>query len=207
MSKLILADSTTLESYRHNFELEFKKDRSEIENFSLSLDKDATSKSPKVLYLKLYTAREYTNRAGVLYSKYVKLGVLAKKLILQKSEERRVRLARIFKDNLDVLSKMRSGEDKNRYCEALLDEEFERTFVHAKLLEEEVKGYIQFFKLQHDFYKDIKSDILTQLGIIRSMLMLGELPLINDLKSFDKDVDTDGEFESSTIIGEGNVPL
>lgn len=205
MSSLIIADSATLQSYRDKFEIEFKQDRKELDSYSLSLDKDASSKSPKVLYMKLFTAREYTNRAGVLYSKYVKLGVLAKKLILQKTEERRVRLAAIFKENADTLVKFRSGEEKTRFCESLLDEEFEKTYINAKLLEEETKGYIQFFKLQYDFYREIKSDILTQLGIIRSMIMLGELPLINDLKSLDKDVDVNGEFDASVIIGEGNV--
>ena len=205
MSSLIIADSATLQSYRDKFEIEFKQDRKELDSYSLSLDKDASSKSPKVLYMKLFTAREYTNRAGVLYSKYVKLGVLAKKLILQKTEERRVRLAAIFKENADTLVKFRSGEEKTRFCESLLDEEFEKTYINAKLLEEETKGYIQFFKLQYDFYREIKSDILTQLGIIRSMIMLGELPLINDLKSIDKDVDVNGEFDATVIIGEGNV--
>lgn len=205
MSSLIIADSATLQSYRDKFEIEFKQDRKELDSYSLSLDKDASSKSPKVLYMKLFTAREYTNRAGVLYSKYVKLGVLAKKLILQKTEERRVRLAAIFKENSDTLVKFRSGEEKTRFCESLLEEEFEKTYINAKLLEEETKGYIQFFKLQYDFYREIKSDILTQLGIIRSMIMLGELPLINDLKSIDKDVDVNGEFDTNVIIGEGNV--
>ena len=205
MSNLIIADANTLCSYRDQFELEFKQDRKEMENYSLSLDKDASSKSPKVLYMKLYTAREYTNRAGVLYSKYIKLGVLAKKLLLQKSEERRILLSSIFKDNYDTLSKLRSSEEKNRFCESLIDPEFEKVFVNAKLLEEESKGYIQYFKLQFDFYREIKSDILTQLGIIRSMLMLGELPLINDLKSFDKDMDVNNEFDSNVILGEGNI--
>ena len=35
--------------------------------------------------------------------------------------------------------------------------------------------------------------------------MLGELPLINDLKSFDKDMDVNNEFDSNVILGEGNI--
>lgn len=206
-NSIIAADAQTLEAYREKFDIEFKQDRKELDSYSLSLDKDATSKSPKVLYQKLFMAREYTNRSGVLYSKYVKLSLLAKKLILQKSEERRVRLAAIFRVNSIELSKFRSGEEKNRFCESLLDPSFEQAFIHAKLLEEETKGYVQFFKMQYDFYKEIKSDILTQLGIIRSMLMLGELPLVNDLNSYEKDIDINSEFDDKVIIGEGRVSI
>ena len=78
------------------------------------------------------------------------------------------------------------------------------------MLAEEAAGYMQYFKLQFDFYREIKSDILTQLGIIRSMMMLGELKVVlNDLNSFDKDVDVTGKepLNSEQIIGEGIVNI
>ena len=136
--------------------------------------------------------------------------LLAKKLLLQKTEERRMQLSKIFKDNADVLAKLRSSEEKNKYCEALLSQEQETLFVNAKMLAEEASGYMQYFKLQFDFYREIKSDILTQLGIIRSMMMLGELKVVlNDLNSFDKDVDVTGKepLNSEQIIGEGIVNI
>lgn len=210
MSKILLLSPDAVVHLREEFEVSFKADREEISRNSISLDKDVTSKSPAALYLKLYQAREYTNRAGVLYSKYMKMHLLAKKLLLQKTEERRMQLSKIFKDNADVLAKLRSSEEKNKYCEALLSQEQETLFVNAKMLAEEAAGYMQYFKLQFDFYREIKSDILTQLGIIRSMMALGELKVVlNDLNSFDKDVDVTGKepLNSEQIIGEGIVNI
>ena len=159
------------------------------------MDKDVTSKSPAALYLKLYQAREYTNRAGVLYSKYMKMHLLAKKLLLQKTEERRMQLSKIFKDNADILAKLRSSEEKNKYCEALLSQEQETLFVNAKMLAEEAAGYMQYFKLQFDMMRDLKSDLLTQLGIIKTMVDLKQLPLLNDVSGELQPVEYDKIFE------------
>lgn len=210
MSNLMIFSNQELAKIRLDFDVAFKQDRRELEQNSLSLDKDASSKSPNELYKKLYLAREFTNRSGVLYSKYLKMRVLSKKVLLQKTEERRIALNFIFNNNRDELAKFRSSEEKNKFCENLLDETLEATFIEAKMLSEEADGYLQYFKLQFDLVKDIKSDILTQLGIIRSMMMLGELKVINDLTPFkEKDIDTTGnsEFNSEQVIGEGIIPL
>lgn len=198
----------TLSHFREECEVSFKADRDELSRCSISLDKDASAKSPAVLYNKLFMAREYTNRAGVIYSKFIKMHVLAKKLLLQKEEERRQALNLIFRENADVLAKFRSSEEKNRYCESLLSAELIRTYTEAKLFCEEADGYKQYFRLQFEFYKDIKSDILTQLGIIRSMMMLGDLPVMNSL-TYERDVDITGqeEFNTEPIIGEGTISL
>lgn len=206
MNDILLMDTGSIVSLRSQISADFYTSRKELENYSISLDKDASSKSPSVLYQKLFQAREYTNRSGVIYSKFLKMNILAKKLLLQRTEERRVALARIFKDNADVLSKLRSSEEKNKYCEALLEEDVENAYVNAKLLKEETDGYVQYFRLQFDFYREIKQDILTQLGIIRSMLMLGELPLINDIRGVQQDVEVDTG-NPDQIIGEGTVTI
>lgn len=195
MSKILLLSPDAVVHLREEFEVSFKADREEISRNSISLDKDVTSKSPAVLYLKLYQAREYTNRAGVLYSKYMKMHILAKKLLLQKTEERRMQLSKIFKDNADALAKLRSSEEKNKYCEALLSQEQETLFVNAKMLAEEAAGYMQYFKLQFDMMRDLKSDLLTQLGIIKTMVDLKQLPLLNDVSGELQPVEYDKIFE------------
>lgn len=195
MSKIFLLSPDAVVHLREEFEVSFKTDREEISRNSISLDKDVTSKSPAALYLKLYQAREYTNRAGVLYSKYMKMHLLAKKLLLQKTEERRMQLSKIFKDNADVLAKLRSSEEKNKYCEALLSQEQETLFVNAKMLADEAAGYMQYFKLQFDMMRDLKSDLLTQLGIIKTMVDLKQLPLLNDVSGELQPVEYDKIFE------------
>lgn len=206
MTDILLLSPDAIQSLRDRIGVDFYNDRKELESYSISLDKDASSKSPAVLYQKLFQAREYTNRSGVIYSKYLKVSVLTKKLLLQRTEERRVAISHIFQENIDILSRLRSSDEKNKYCESLLDASTENAFIQAKLFQEEANGYAQYFKMQFDFYKDIKQDILTQLGIIRSMLMLGELPLINDLKTPAQDVDIT-TIKPDAILGEGVVSV
>jgi len=206
MNDILLMNTGSIVSLRKHVSEDFYNSRKELETYSLSLDKDASSKSPSVLYKKLYQAREYTNRSGVIYSRFLKMNVLAKKLLLQRTEERRVEIVKIFQFHADELAKFRSSDEKNKYCESFLSEDSEKAFINAKLLKEETDGYVQYFRLQFDFYREIKQDILTQLGIIRSMIMLGELPLVNDFGGAQQDIELD-KGNPDQVIGEGVIQL
>lgn len=204
---VLLFSTSEVQGLRTQLEDSFKSDRLELERNSISLDQDPTKKSPSQLYMKLYQAREYTNRSGVIYSKYLKMNILAKKLLTQRTEERRQTLAILFKANLVELAKFRSNEEKNKFCEALISPEAEESFTSAKLLLEESVGYLSFFRFQFELAKDIKSDILTQLGIIKAMMQLGELPILNNVNGFEGVVDANSPDKLDSLSPEGSTEL
>lgn len=204
---VLLFSTSEVQALRTQLENSFKTDRLELERNSISLDQDPTKKSPSQLYIKLFQAREYTNRAGVVYSKYLKMNILAKKLFTQRTEERRQIISALFKANTQELAKFRSNEEKNKYCESLIPPEEEEKYVTAKLLLEESIGYLSFFRLQFDLVKDIKSDILTQLGIIKAMMSLGEFGTLANVNGFVGEFDANSNEKLDTLIPEGSNEL
>ena len=176
-------DASNLEKFIVTFENDFKACRKELEGFSLSLDQRATEKSPAELYMKMYQAREYTNRASSIYNKFLKMKILATKLHSNKAEERRVALQKEFRDHYDEIKAMRSTADRETYCAAFLPVEFEMAYVKSKILLETANNFLEYFKAQYFFWKDFQANLLTQLGTIKTMIQLGQLTgnVFNDM--------------------------
>lgn len=211
MSKdLIQFDSNEFSALRLQVKNEFIADRKASDGLSLSLDKDPSAKSPAVLFTKMYEAREHTNKLAILYSRYMKIYLMASKAVFAFEEDKRVHLNKIFAEKAESIKALRSTDEKLRYCEDFLDADLKQRLSDSKIFLEEAKGYHLYFKHRFEIIKDTKGDILTQLGLLKVMIMMGEIKVLNS-QNLDQVSEVSSEDTMSalndTFENEGSVEI
>jgi len=171
------ADNASLSEIKllRNFVItKFSSESEECKNYFVSLDRNPTTKSPAVIYGKIAEAREYTNRVGSIYMEFMKIYLLATKIHNALIQVRKDEVNKQFRINLETIKPLRSTEEKTRYCESLLPQDVNDRFQESAMLLEESKTNYIYFKARYDFLVNTKEDLLTQLGVIKSMMALGE---------------------------------
>lgn len=146
-----------------------------IKDYSVNLDADPTASGIQSLNVKLAKAREYANSAGTLRIKAIRL--------VANLQESYTLLSETIDDVVNTLKavdedcrKARGYDEKKNIAESKLPNYIKLRRRAARRLEE-AKTCLKVVGLVCDSLTNTKEDILSQLGVIKQQLLIGELSL------------------------------
>lgn len=144
-------------------------------DYTVSLDVDPTASGIGSLNQKLAQAREYANSAGTLRIKAIRLVASLQESYTLLSETIDD-IVNILKNADDECRKARGYEEKKNIAEAKLPNYIKMRRASARRLEE-AKTCLKVVGIVCDSLTNTKEDILSQLGVIKQQLLIGELSL------------------------------
>jgi hypothetical protein len=165
-----------------------RKKMDELDSFKIELPKGANLMSPTKVFMAIGEARAYSDNIAQVYCKAIEVHNACVRQV--RAAERTLDVAMVNKARSKPpdIEGVKGFEERDRILRALLPAEVEALDI-AKSLEEEASAFVTAVKIRHQNMRDTRDDILTQLGAIRTGILMGELKVVDDVAHIAKMLD------------------